>query len=794
MKRLDFNRGWTVRPLSRPGDARPVALPHDAMRTERRVPASPGERNIAYYEGGDYEYRKSFTLPEALTGKRLTLEFEGVYHNAEVWINGRKAAFRPYGYTNFYIDLNPWLRAGENELRVVARNADQPNSRWYSGTGIYRPVWLWAGEERHIRLNGLRIETLAIDPPRIRVSVECSAPGEVTVDILDGETCLASAQGRSPFEISLPGAALWSPETPKLYTARAHFGNDTAQARFGIRALGWDAARGLTLNGGRVLLRGACIHHDNGILGACSYPEVERRRVRILKQAGYNALRSAHNPCSKSLLDACDELGMLMLDEYVDCWYMHKTRYDYAAYVPDWWRQDLSDMVDKDFNHPCVIMYSTGNEVAESAQEKGLRLQREFAAYLRELDGTRPVTCGINIFFNFLSSVGLGVYSDKKAERSAKAVADASSGKPKKNAVGSEFFNTVAARIGTDFMQLGATLPACDRKTRDVFDEMDIAGYNYGCRRYRRDLKKYPQRLILGTETLIGDTWDFWKSAQTEPRLLGDFVWAGWDYLGECNEGGPEFSGYDSGAPEDRVRGWSFRIDMTGKLTAEADYTRVVYGLEPGPRLAVYPVYETKKLRLSGWQLTRALRSWSWPGSEGRPAEIEVCARAEKVELLVNGKRIGVKKPKKGIARFRAAYQPGELCAVSYDAAGKELGRDRLRTAGVETELRLECESKAGRPGEMLYFRVRYTDRDGEIKPMEKHTVRFEAENGAVIGTANACCSFRGNFAQASAPTYFGELQCVVQAAVPGVLRVTAADGGRSAALEVPILQRLPQT
>ena len=791
MQRHDFNSGWTCRPLSREGEAVAVTLPHDAMRTEARVPNSLGEGNIGWFEGGDYEYRKCFTIPGELQGQRLVLEFEGVYHNAEVYLNGEKIAFRPYGYTNFYAELTPWIRDGENELLVIARNADQPNSRWYPGTGLYRPVWLWSGQERHIVLNGVRITTLSAAPPAIRVSVETSVAGDVALDILDGARVIASASGTGPFELSLPGADLWRPEDPRLYTARVRFGDDCVTERFGIRTLSWDAKKGIALNGERVVLRGACIHHDNGLLGACTYPEVERRRVRILKEAGYNAVRSAHNPCSKYLLDACDELGMLMMDEYVDCWYMHKTSNDYASYVTEWWKQDFKDMVDKDYNHPCVIMYSTGNEVAESAQEKGIRLQQDFTDFLHELDGTRPVTCGINIFFNFLSSMGMGVYSDEKAkanaEAAAKAAQEAEAKKPKKKAVGSEFFNTIAAKIGTDFMKFGATLPPCDRKTRDVFAAMDIAGYNYGNWRYRSDARKYPERLILGSETLIGDAYDFWETAKTVPQVVGDFVWAAWDYIGECGDSSPEFADYTSGAPEDRVRGGTCRIDMTGKPNAEADYTRVAFELETGPKLAVFPVYEKEKPTMTGWQLTRAMRSWTYPGCEGQTAQIEVFARAAKVELLVNGQKCGSKAPKKGIARFSAPYRPGELCAVSYDAAGNEIGRDVLKTADDETELRLECESSSCRSGEMVYYRVRYTDANGVIKPMEKHSVRFEAENGTIMGAANGSCSFRGNFAQSEAPSYFGELQAVVRAGENGLLRVTASDGERTASVEIPV-------
>lgn len=791
MKKTDFNRGWTCRALKEGGEAVPVSLPHDAMRTEARVSTSLGEGNIGWFEGGDYEYRRLFTPTGEQLGKKLLLEFESVYHNAEVWLNGEKIASRPYGYTNFYVELSGRLRKGENELRVVAHNADQPNSRWYSGTGLFRPVWLWEGEEKHIPVNGLRIQTLSIAPARIRVAVETSVPGEVSVEILDGEAVAARAAGSGVFELEIPDAKLWSVDTPQLYTCRVTFGSDVVEERFGIRTLSWTPEQGVAINGERCVIRGACIHHDNGILGACSYPEAELRRIRILKEAGYNAVRSAHNPCSKYLLDACDQLGMLMMDEYVDCWYMHKTQHDYASYVSEWWKRDMEDMVAKDFNHPCVIMYSTGNEVAESAREKGIALQRDFTDYLHSLDATRPVTCGINIFFNFLSSMGMGVYSDEKAEQNAKAArqaaADASAKKPKKKAVGSEFFNAIAARIGTDFMKFGATLPPCDWKTREVFAAMDIAGYNYGNWRYKKDAKKYPQRMILGSETLIGDAYDFWEIAKTTPQIVGDFVWAGWDYIGECGDSSPEYADYMTDAPEDRIRGGTCRVDVTGKLTPEADYTRVCFELERGPRLAVFPVYEKERPSLTGWQLSRSLRSWSWPGCEGEQAEVEVYARAESVELLLNGRSVGKKRPRKARALFRVPYQDGELAAVAYDAAGNELGRDTLRTAGGATELRLEPESDSCRPGEMAYFRLRYTDEAGEIKPMEKHRVRVSAENGTVMGTANGSTYFRDNYAQPEVPTYFGEAQAVVQAGQTGTLRVSATDGEHSSSASITI-------
>ena len=266
--------------------------------------------------------------------------------------------------------------------------------------------------------------------------------------------------------MTLSGAELWSPEHPKLYTCEVSFGDDQALESFGIRSLSW-GAEGLCLNGQRILLQGACVHHDNGILGARCFPEAEERKVILLKKAGFNAVRSAHNPCSKAFLDACDRLGMLVLDEFADQWYIPKTKYDYTRYFAAWWREDLRAMVEKDDNHPSVIMYSIGNEVSETAREEGVQWTDTMVKYIRELDGSRPVTCGVNLFFNDLSAKGLGVYSEKKAK------------KAKGNQhVGSQFFNALAGLLGQEFMKRGAVLPGCDRNTRDAYARLDVAGYN----------------------------------------------------------------------------------------------------------------------------------------------------------------------------------------------------------------------------------------------------------------------------------------------------------------------------
>ena len=799
MKKADFNGDWLCRCLTRPEGAYRVTLPHDAMISEPRSEESMGEGNTGWYIGGDYEYRKTFRMTAEELKQEMLLEFEGVYHNAEVFLNNKKAAFRPYGYTNFYVNTEGFLKEGENEVRVIARNSDQPNSRWYSGTGIYRPVWLWTGKDKYIKINGVKIRTVSIEPATIEVHVKTSCPGAVSIEIIDGERVVASvtqqAEGKQEgallTELTVPDAKLWDLDTPNLYTCRVCFGEDAVRESFGIRLLQWNERAGLTINGKRTILRGACIHHDNGLLGACAFPEAEERKVRILKEAGYNALRSSHNPCSKALLDACDRLGMLMMDEYVDVWYIHKTKNDYVNYLADWWKQDLRDMVEKDYNHPSVIMYSTGNEVSETAQRRGIELTGEFTRYLHELDGTRPVTCGINIFFNFLSSMGLGVYSDEKAEKSARTAEKKTEekAKPKKKAVGSEFYNTLACLAGDYFMKCGATLYPCDLKTRDAFGNMDIAGYNYGIFRYSHDLKKYPERLILGSETFCKDAYLFYEKAKKHNRIIGDFVWAGMDYIGETGDGAAEYSDYREDNPACRMTGNNGRVDLLGKPRAEAAFTRVAFELEQGPRMAVTPVYQKETLHLTGWALTKAVESWSWRGCAGQKACVEVYARAAEVELLLNGRSVGRRRMKKKKCRliFKIPYEDGELTAVSYDGAGKEIGRQTMKTAAEETFLRVTPEEETVKSGGLSFVRLQYTDAQGVWKPMEKHMLKVHVENGRLLGLGSANSYVKGNYTDDTVQTYYGEAMAVVRSDGTGPLRITVEDRERRETAEIAL-------
>ena len=791
MKPTPLLTGWTCRHLGDTAPGKAVTLPHDAMLAEPRTAISAGGTNTGWYEGYDYEYQRTLTVPENELADTHILEFEGVYHNAEVWLNGQKAAFRPYGYTNFYVDCAPYLHAGENELRVIARNADQPNSRWYSGAGIYRPVQLWTARGAHITLNGAKIRTLSLDPAVVEVRVKTTAPGTVRLTVDDLPAMQQESDGEAVFTLTLDNARLWTPETPNLYTCRVSFADDEVTETFGVRKVAW-GTDGFLFNGKRYIIQGACIHHDNGLLGAVCDPDAVARKVRLLKENGYNAIRSAHNPCSKALLTECDRQGVLVMDEYIDHWYIHKTEHDYVDYFNDWWRQDLTDMVEKDYNHPCVVLYSTGNEVSETAQKRGIALTKEMTDFLHGLDDSRPVTCGVNIFFNFLSSIGFGVYSDEKAKKEAERAEKAKQRgekAAKKKAVGSQFFNNLAGLLGDEFMKRGATLHGCDVKTRDAFANMDIAGYNYGIYRYKHDLKKYPQRLILGSETFCNDAYKFRELAKQEPRLVGDFVWAGMDYLGEVMVGSWEYADYAEtfdGGP-----GWvsagSGRIDLTGKPLGEALYTRVALEADNGPYIAVCPVNHTgDRHSPSAWKMTNAMPSWSWTGCEGRKANVEVYARAARVELVLNGHTVGSKTLKNDcLARFSIPYESGTLEAVSYDAADHEIGRYKLQSAGGATSLTLDAEEPAAQTGHLCYVRLRYTDENGITKPLMRGNIQVQVRGGTLVGLGSACPFNKHSYLDSETDTYYGEALAIVRMGDGDAMTIAASDGEYSAELTV---------
>ena len=786
MGKLALNDGWVLRGADGTVLAENVRLPHDAMRLDPRGKDSPAGETNGWIAVRDYIYEKDFPLAGDDSRYSWLLEFEGAYHRCEVFLNGAKLGENHNGYIGFAFDCGGHLRFGaDNRLRVSVTNSDQPNSRWYSGTGLYRPVWLHRLPERHVVPHSLRVTTESWERRAVTVEGRCSAAGTAELSILDGDICLKTAEAETDrdggfrLSLSLPGAEPWSPEHPKLYECRVRFGEDESAAEFGIRETECSRERGFRINGERLFLRGACVHHDNGLLGACAFDFAEERKVRLLKAAGFNAIRSAHNPCSEALLRACDRLGMLVLDEYADMWYIHKTPHDYAGALEEHWRSDLERIVQKDYNHPSVVMYSLGNEVSETGQARGIALCRDMAEHLRALDGTRPITCAVNPFFNFLSSVGFGVYSDEKAEKQGS-----------EQRAGSAFYNWLAGLLGAKTMKLGARLAPCDRVTRDAWALLDAAGYNYGIDRYRHDLKKHPDRVVLGTETFCADAARVMALAKEHPGVIGDFVWSGIDYLGEVGIGAWERRDY---APDfDHGPGWvgagAGRLDLTGKETAEMRYLQAAWGLSP-VELAAFP--EDRPFRrhsASCWRMSGALESWTWNGC--RRVRVEVYSAAPFVELRQSGKRPRRKRTgKNGTAVFHTRFTRGDLTAAALEETGRVIAEKTLPGAGGETVLALEPEDRVIRlEGGLSYVRMRYTDMRGVTKPLARGIVALQAENAELLATGSACPYYEGSYLTPSTDTYYGEALAVLRPLRTGEIRVYASSPYGSAEARITVI------
>ena len=773
MKKLDFNRNWTMQ-KDGSSQVKAVNLPHDAMLLEPRHRNAPTAGASAFFEGGRYIYKKIFDAPADWKSQRLILECEGVYQNAEVILNGAKLNEWHYGYTQFFTNLTGHIRFGEaNELVVIADNSETPNSRWYSGSGIYRPVWLYVGPQNAISPEGLKITVL--DDKNVSVDVELLSETEGTelrIELLDGETVIASSQEMHA-KFTVQDARLWSAERPELYRCRVSVLKDEhcvdcAEENFGFRSISWGGS-GLKINGKETLLRGACIHHDNGILGAACFADAEERRVRILKEAGFNAIRSAHNPISKAMLNACDRLGMYVMDESFDMWYIPKNPFDYSRYFEACWKKDLTAMVEKDRSHPSVILYSIGNEISDLGQEKGQELCRQMAETVRSLDGSRPVTLGINLMLAGLVSMGTGLYgTGKKEEKDSGAGTLALDNMPT-----SSFFNVLMNLAGSLNERL-MSIPPADKISDKVGGMLDLPGYNYAAPRYRKEIRRHPKRAIVGSETLPKTLYRNWQLVKELPQLVGDFMWTGWDYLGEVGIGIIRYTDRKTKkdvSPGLAVIGGCGVIDICGHPRAEVGWNKIIWGLQSEPTIGVEPLTHAKHFRsTSAWRDTNAVTSWSWAGCEGQKTDVVVYADAAAVELFVNDRFYGRKKVKQDKVKFPdVTYEPGCIRAVSFDAAGIRIGASELHTAEGKTRLQVMPDKTRLRANgqDLCFVEISLTGEGGTVKASADQELTVTVDG---VGTLQAFGSadpyLEDDFFSKTHRSYYGRALAVVRAGV----------------------------
>lgn len=753
---LDFCKGWTFHKIGYA--AIPVDLPHDAMLLEEREGSCQNGVNTGYFPGGKYQYEKQFVLTDADIKKNISIHFEGVYQNSTISLNGRDVGRHRYGYSAFDVDLTEAALAGENRLIVSVDNSLEPNCRWYSGSGIFRPVQLLIREDPWIR--DVEVKTLSIEPARINVQVTCSQKSQVRVAIYDGDRLVAEDQ---PGVIEVPDAKLWTAETPYLYECRVQTPTDEKRIEIGIRSLVWSAKQGLLVNGQQVLLRGGCIHHDHGVLGACEYYDAEERRIRILKENGFNAVRIAHNPASQITLSICDRLGIYVMDETFDGWYIPKTYHDYARWFAKDWKADVEAMVVSAKNHPSVIMYSIGNEVSETADMKGVEVGAMLTDYVHGLDDSRPVTAGINVLLNVYTHMGMGVYKEK-GDYEAIPLEEKKGYKEKKT--GSAFFNAMAQKLGAlmFFMSKGKK---GDKACRDIAEKLDILGLNYASSRYDADVIRYPDRMMVGSETMVADLAYNWARVKKYPQLIGDFVWSAWDYLGEACLGDWTYHSYE-GLPLLAGQGM---IDITGKPLAAMYYMQIVWGLRKEPFVCVRPLNHAKESPSAGaWQFTNAIDSWTWHGYEGSKAVVEVFADADYVQLECNGSLIGKKKVKNMRCKFSLKYQPGSIKARAMDAGGREIASTTLCSGKAQPRLTVIPEPMQ----ELTYLPITFTDEDGILLPYIEQKVTVETDGPELLGLGSALCKTNESYLSSAFTSYRGRLLAVVRG--HGIVTIASKD------------------
>ena len=762
MKKLDFNRDWTVQKEGSP-EVRAVNLPDDAMIRECRRDDAPSGSAGAFFEGGKYTYTKTWNVTENAKDQNYILEFEGIYQNAEVYLNGEKLAYRPYGYSNFFVDLTNKLQSGVNEIKVIADNSEVPNSRWYSGSGIYRPVWLYEAGKEYIRPEGIRITTESENTVHAVVNAVCD-DSEVMVRILDQNgTEITTVKGDDVYAV-IPDAVNWSDENPYLYTCRVELVNgedvmDSSEMKFGVRTLEF-GEQGMLVNGKPVKLRGACVHHDNGILGACSFRDAEYRRIRILKEAGFNAIRSSHNPASKYMLEACDELGVYVMDELYDMWLVHKNRYDFGREkFNEWWKTDLKSMVDKDYSHPSVIMYSLGNEISELGREDGQAMAKEMTEYLHSLDSSRPATAGINLALAQMASMG----GKKKDDEQTIMTNDDT-----KNAPTSEFFNKLMNVLG-EKMDKAASTKKADAAAEKLGKIFDVNGYNYATSRYEKDA--VTGKPFVGSETMPHKLYVNWQYVKKIPTLLGDFMWTGWDYLGEAGIGTIRYMDRKTKKDIDPgllITSGAGVIDICGKKRPESYWNQMIWGLRTDPIIGVNPYthadhFMSKRM----WRKADTIESWSWQGCEGKKADVYVYSPSYMVELKLNGKSLGKKKTDQYTAVFKkAAYQKGTLEAYALDESGNVTGTFTLTSADEDMKISVQTEkTELVNDGQSLaYLDITLTDQNGVVISSKDRQLHVEVSGaGTLAALGSARPNMAEEFTNTKHQTYYGHLQAVVR-------------------------------
>lgn len=720
---------------------------------------SIGTTATGYTVGGTGWYRKTFTLPANEKFSQSLINFDGVYMNSEVWVNGKLVGNHPYGYTAFQFDITEFLNpAGKPNVIAVKVKNEGKNSRWYSGSGIYRHVWLIQKQSAHIAHDGVFVNTGSIAENEAVITVLSTVENSATnraevklqIRIIDGKGKVA-ATSETPVKsiqtgtqditqrIKVPKAKLWSTDEPNLYTAEISVISngkvtDNTLTTFGIRTIHFDAKTGFTLNGKPMELKGGDLHHDNGFLGSASIDRAEERRVELMKANGFNAIRASHNPPSKQFLDACDRLGIFVMDEAFDQWVRPKNPQDYSLYFREWWKKDLKSMIYRDRNHPSVILWSIGNELNERADSIGYAIRKELVAEAHRLDSTRPVTEGVCEFWD---------HAGRKWETAA-----------------------------------------------PVFEDLDVAGYNYLQKAFESDHAAYPDRIIVSTESYAAEAYTFWQGVEKHAYVIGDFVWTGMDHLGETGCGNAKIG--QRPGPRVGLQPWPWfnnycgDIDLCGNKKPQSYYRDVVWNNSKIEMMVHTPIPAGMVETYSYWGWPDEYPSWNWKGNEGKLMDVRVFSKSPLVRLELNGKVIGEQAIDRntGItANFKVPYEAGVLKAIAIEN-GKAVSLKELKTTGTPAKIKLTADRpkiKANR-NDLSYVKVEITDAQGNVIPDASIPVTFTVSGvGTIAGSGNANPTDMESFNNPVCKTFRGQALVIlrpIKDLKTGVIKLKAVANG----------------
>ncbi len=757
-----------------------IDIPHDYMISSERCPEATGQGSVGFYEQQPARYVKYLNFDE---GKHYILDIDGAYMCAQVQLNENYIAMHPYGYTPFLVDLTPYILNGMINKLAVNVTPTPTSSRWYPGNGIYRDVFLWQGGDIRLEPWDMFISTDSISDNSAKISLKYKISSDKTTSVnikftvfdsannavagaLSDLSVTAGEKTEDVLFIDIENPLLWDTENPNLYSLKTEiFENDAlvdeAENTFGIRTVTINATDGMLLNGKPIKLRGGCIHHDNGVLGAAAFPAAEERKVRLLKETGFNAIRTSHNPPSLALLEVCDKLGIIVMDEAFDMWRKGKNDYDYHLFFDDWCLRDISYMVLRDRNHPSVFSYSIGNEIPEcNGLSDAKKISNMLADEVRRFDDTRPVTSG--------EWKGLSMQGFEPSDPA-------------------EYVNHFKSKFVNGTSQ--EWVDSIDKVLEDYESSLDMVGCNYYYRFYENEHERYPERVLWGSETQVLQFYDSWSKVKKYNYVLGDFTWTAIDNMGEAGAGSAAWE-RDKSIGGIFIEGYPWRncyqgdLDLCGYRRPQSYFREAVWIGDKEPRIfTTHPEHFGEGFSGTGWHWYDVHESWTYDDKYiGRPIKAETYTDADKIEWYVNGGFIGESVPQKAIATIETTYEKGEITAVAFKN-GKEVSSYTLKTVKPASAINITPETEKFKADnrDLCYFDISIVDCDGNVDVFAENELKCFVSGGELLGIFSGDPQNEDKFTSNVCHAFKGRALAVVRAAKPGNVSITVTSEGLAA-------------